>query len=132
MPAPITEFQQFTYTLPGWPYRAEAYCVPPCLPATHRVRQRFDDRSIPLPKVLGSVWFEVWEPGGGLVAQATFAGGAATVQCDGIDVDADHRRKGIATAVYNIASSIFAAPVVPAAVQTADAKVFWNGRSQIP
>ena len=41
------------------------------------------------------------------------------------------RWEGIATALYHVASQIFAGPVVPAQVQTVEAKLFWDGRSQI-
>ena len=105
--------------------------VPPGLPADHQARDGFDDQSIAVPREAGSVWFRVWVPGDRFVAAATFAAGDQTVQCDGIDVEAIYRRQGIATALYELASSIFAAPVIPSATQTSDAKAFWGDRSEI-
>lgn len=104
---------------------------PARLPTNDRVRDRFDDRTIAVPKAPGSVWFEVWDPQNALAAHVTFAAEGQSVRCDGIEVEQPHRRKGIATALYQLASEIFAGPVVPAQVQTIEAKMFWNGRSQI-
>jgi len=53
------------------------------------------------------------------------------VRCDLIAVQEPHRRKGIATVVYELASEIFDAPVVPATVQSDDARAFWAGRTEI-
>jgi hypothetical protein len=97
-----------------------------------RIRDRFDSRTIELPKELGSIWFEVFDPAGAWAATATFAGGEGVVRCDLIEVERPHRRQGIATVVYMLASRIFDAPVVPASVRSDDAVTFWAGRTEIP
>ncbi|VTO17790.1 hypothetical protein [Brevundimonas vancanneytii] len=130
MPNPIVIFEQQTYDLDGWPYRVEANCIPPD-EADARIRDRFDSRAIDLPKELGSIWFEVFDPVGAWAATATFACGEGVVRCDLIEVERPHRRQGIATVVYILASKIFDAPVVPASVRSDDALAFWAGRTEI-
>lgn len=133
MPKAIIDIEQHTYTAPDGdcPYRVEAYCIPPGPTADVRVRDRFDNRTIELPKDLGSIWFEVFDRSGGWAGSATFAGGDGAVQCDLIQIEPAHRCKGIATLLYQIASSTFEAPVIPSITQSDEAKAFWAGRSQI-
>ncbi len=131
MPKAIIDIEQHTYTDEDWPYRIEVYCIPPGPTANVRVRDRFDNRMIDLPMDFGSIWFEVFDPSGGWAGSATFAGGDGAVQCDLIQIEPAHRCRGIATILYQIASSTFEAPVIPSATQSYEAKAFWAGRSQI-
>lgn len=84
-----------------------------------------------MPKSFGAIWFDVSTWQGGFVAQATFAADADAVRCDTITVNPAHRRKGVATSLYEIASEMFQGPVVPSDNQTAEAEAFWGGRTEI-
>lgn len=87
-----------------------------------------DDRSIQVANTSGSVWMKVFEPHNkSPIAWATFAADHQVVRCDTIEVEYQHRRKGIATALYVIASCIFEAPVIPSDDLSQDSRLFWAG-----
>lgn len=46
-----------------------------------------------------------------------------------LDVHPAHRRKGLATAMYNHAQQLLGKPVVPSRTQTGDAQAFWASRT---
>lgn len=104
--------------------------VPPGLPVDHPARERFDDRSIDLPHELGSAWIIARQNGreGTIVATATFAATREAVRCDSVEVDKKHRRRGIATALYDLAARVFERPVEPSDNLSEDAKAFWSSR----
>lgn len=113
--------------VPG--YRLQKCTIPPGLPSNDRDRNGHDDRDIQVPKTNGSLWCTVFEVNtGDIVAVATFAASRKSVMCDTIDVDANHRRKGIATALYDLSETIFAVSVVPSSIQSPDSKKFWEKR----
>ncbi len=132
MPTPITTPEHSLYDHPEWPYIIHVSCIPLGLPRGDPLRQRFDDHTISVPNVNGSVWFTVEDAATNVVAHATFACGPADVQCDTITVDPGHQRRMIATAIYHLAASIFAASVVPSANRTPAVVAFWGTRTQIP
>lgn len=91
-----------------------------------------DDRSITVDNCSGSLWFHIYaaeseDP----IGFATFAADTKVVRCDGIEVDAAHRRQGIATAIYRLAACIFGAPVVPSPTLLNDGHLFWQHRASI-
>lgn len=91
-----------------------------------------DERTIDVPRTSGSIWFWVFLNGDPIhIATATFAADDLVVRCDAIHVAKLHRRKGIATKLYRLASSIFQAKIVPSDVLQEDGIRFWRGRSAI-
>lgn len=131
MPTKITEFHQKTNNYKYLPeYLFCISVVPPNLGANTNERMRFDDRSIDVPAVNGSVWIQVAlnDRPNEIVAHATFGVGFDSVQCDSVDVRQDHRRRGIATITYDIAGKIAGVEVEPSSNQTPDAKLFWKHR----
>jgi hypothetical protein len=113
-------------------YDAMVTEVPSGLDPNDPARERFDDRSIDVPHDNGSVWIEVRDPEKGeLVAIAVFGADAKVVRCDTVEVTLHYRRKGVATALYRLASSLFKAPVVPTDNLSADAVAFWGQQSEI-
>lgn len=127
----ITEVELYEIDDPAAPYRVVMWCLPPGPPEDVRLGERFPEGSITVPKSFGAIWFDVSTRQGDWVAQATFAADADAVRCDTITVNAAHRRNGIATSLYETASEMFQGPVIPADIQTPDAKAFWGGRTQI-
>lgn len=122
---------RFEETLPQG-YAAFITLVPAGLDTQDPLRERHDDRSIAVDKTMGSVWIDVVDyVGGAMVATAVFAADAQAVRCDTVDVMPLYRRKGVATALYKIASRSFAAAVVPTDNLSEDAKRFWGTRSRI-
>lgn len=111
---------------------AVATVVPPDVDAQDRLRERYDDRSIAVAKTMGSVWIDVVDRAtGGHAATAVFAADALVVRCDTVDVMQDYREKGVANAMYKIASRIFAAAVVPSDNLSPAAERFWRYRTRI-
>lgn len=128
---PITEVELYEIDDPAKPYRVVMWCVPPGPPEDVRIGERFPEGSIEVPKSFGAIWFDVSTRQGGFVAQATFAADADAVRCDTITVSEAHRKKGVATSLYEIASDMFQGPVIPSDNQTSDAVGFCGGRTQI-
>ena len=106
MTKPITEASELSGDLLEG-YHLEAALVPPAYPY-HLARWESDDRSISVAKTMGSMWCRVHagDPDS-FIAIATFAADDVAVRCDTIDVDAAHRCKGIATALYKVAACTF-------------------------
>lgn len=93
----------------------------------------FDDRSIEIPNKAGSLWLHVFiEDRSSIVAYAIFAGDDDVVRCSDIHVAEGHRRKGLATSLYQMAASFFEAPIVPSRMLLNDGALFWGKRTQIP
>lgn len=106
--------------------------IPAGLADTDPIRERYDDRSIEVPKSAGSIWVEVrTSTDASLAAWATFAADDREVRCDTVDVMPDYRRLGIANALYQLASELFEAPVVPSDTLSEDARLFWGARRVI-
>lgn len=127
----ITKFECHEIDDQTEPYRVVLWRVPPGPREDARIAERFDEKSIDVPKSFGSIWFQLWTWEGGSVAQATFAADADAVRCDTITVHPTYRLRGIATRLYEAASESFQGPVVPSENQTPDAVAFWRGRKQI-
>lgn len=105
-------------------YHVEAVSLPPHTATTHPIGFEHDDRSIEVPNELGSLWLVVTSTEGEIAAQATFAATPSCILCDTIEVVDEHRRKGIATALYDFAELIFGGLTQPSGVLTDDAKAF--------
>jgi hypothetical protein len=107
--------------------------VPAGLPVEHDYRELFDENTIGVPRTMGSVWFHVYGAPAFTSCDglAVFAADLTSVQCDNIEVEPTHRNKGLATAMYKIASYIFDAPVVPSSTQLFGGQLFWARKTQI-
>lgn len=113
-------------------YDATITEVPYGLDPHDPTREDFDDRSMAVPHDMGSIWIDVREyPKGALVALAAFGADATVVRCHNIEVMLAYRKKGVAKALYQLASCIFEAPVVPSAILSPDAVKFWGKQTQI-
>lgn len=85
-----------------------------------------------MPNTSGSLWCRVHAGDTeSVIAQATFAADGVAVRCDTIDVDAQHRCRGIANALYRFAACAFEAPVVPSDTVLDGGVAFWRGRTSI-
>lgn len=127
----ITSARRFEEKLPQG-YAAIVTIVPAGLATQDPLRERHDDRSIDVDKTMGSVWIDVVDPADdAMVATAVFAADARVVRCDTVDVMPAYREKGVATALYKIASHVFDAPVVPSGLLSDEAKLFWGAKRQI-
>ena len=116
----------------GDQYVATVTLVPAGVPASDAIREDHDDRSLHVPCSSGSVWCDVhMQDQGAFAANAVFGADDEVVRCDTIDVMQDHQRKGIARHVYEIASCVFGAPVVPSGILSEGAKKFWAGQASI-
>ena len=115
----------------GLEYHFVFVLVPPKLPYDHPARQDFDDRSIDVDNELGSAWIKGYcgPANDNPVVVATFAATTDAVRCDTIDVVEAHRRRGIATTVYDSVGELLSLPVVPSDVLSDEAKAFWASRS---
>lgn len=127
----ITSARRFEETLPQG-HAATVTLVPAGLATQHPLRERHDDRSIAVDKTMGSVWIDVVDPADdAIVATAVFAADAQAARCDTVDVMPPYREKGVATALYKVASRVFDAPVVPSGLLSDEAKLFWGAKTQI-
>ncbi|WBO24320.1 hypothetical protein [Sphingomonas abietis] len=127
----ITSARRFQETLPQG-YAAIVTLVPTGLDTQDPLRERHDDRSIDIDNTMGSVWIDVVDPeNDAVVATAVFAADAQAVRCDTVDVMLPYREKGVATALYRIASRVFDAPVVPSGLLSDEAQLFWGVKTQI-
>ena len=127
----ITSIRRLKETLPQG-YSAVVTLVPASLDAQHPLREEHDDRAIDVDVTMGSVWIHVVNPAdNAFVATAVFGADARAVRCDTIEVMPIYRLKGVATALYKIASRSFAAPVVPSGNLSNDAKRFWGTNTRI-
>lgn len=89
----------------------------------------YDPRSISIPQTSGAVWFRVLEAGTDrYIGHATFAADEFAIRCDTIDVSSSHRRKGIATALYDYVEDIFDALTQPSELRSEEARLFWDKR----
>lgn len=131
MTLPILSSDRFDETLPNG-FLATVTRIPFGLATQDPLREFHDDRSIDVAKTMGSIWLHVEDPAtGAMVACAVYAADPLVVRCDTVDVLPGYRRKGVATALYRIASREFAAPVVPSPLLSDDAREFWKGKTQI-
>lgn len=106
--------------------------IPLGLETQNRIREAYDDRSIHVDNTTGSIWFHVEvRSTREVTAIAVFAADSLVVRCDTIEVMPKYRRRGVATALYRIASREFAAPVVPSGVLSSEASAFWGENTQI-
>jgi hypothetical protein len=104
--------------------------LPPNTGCSHSYDSSFDDRSVDLPKSWGTIWFRVRDTTcGGHIGHATFAASPLSVICDTIHIDDDHRRRGIATQLYDLAEKVFAVPAVPSHILSDEAEAFWAKRN---
>ena len=132
MTTPIVELDRLEGPLRSG-FKVVVVKVPPGLPLDHRCRELYDDRSVRVPCEAGTIWCTVQAPDGADgVACATFAADSESVRCDTIDVTPEYRRKGIANALYDLASSVFGAAVIPSDLLTDDGRRFWGTRTKIP
>ena len=125
----IMSCDEYEYDADG--YRIGVYVIPPETGDNHSFPENFDDRSIGVPKDHGSVWARVYDEENNIVGNATLASDGNAVRCDSIDIDEQHRCKGLATTIYEAASHIFGCPVVPSDILSQEAKGFWGNRTQI-
>jgi hypothetical protein len=97
---------------------------------SHHLGHENDDRGITkVPKNWGSLWVKILDDAGNyLGGAATFAASEKSVMCDTIDVPEDHRRKGIATYLYDLAEAVFGVAAEPSSLLSDDAKKFWAKR----
>jgi hypothetical protein len=110
-------------------YRVKIITVPVNLPTDHRIRCPYDDRSIIVPNTHGSIWMEVYEEGNDIyIAHGDFAATEESVMCATVEVNQHHRRKGIATVLYDLAEKLFEQHVVPSPGHSEDAQAFWAAR----
>ena len=105
--------------------------IPPATGDNHPFPENLDDRSIGVPKTHGSVWARVYDQQNNIVGHATLASDGVAGRCDTIEIDKQHRRKGLATKIYKIASHVFGCPIVPSDTLTQDAKNFWGNQTHI-
>ena len=131
MTTPISTTQQWTLKVLER-YDATITEVPFGLAPHDPVRESFDDRSNGVPHDMGSAWIEIRDPvKSELVATSVFGADAKVVRCYTVEVTLAYRRKGIATALYQLASCIFEAPVVPSDILSDDAAAFWGKQTEI-
>lgn len=110
-------------------YAVEIAFVPYGLPDDHALRGLYDDRSIAVSAMAGSLWMTLFTADDQrCVGAATFAADASAVRCDSIIIGLRFRRRGLASCLYELAGSLFEAPVVPGALLTGDAIAFWRAR----
>ncbi|MCB2402263.1 MULTISPECIES: GNAT family N-acetyltransferase [Rhizobium/Agrobacterium group] len=89
----------------------------------------YDPRSIAVSQTSGAVWFRVLEARTDrYIGHATFAADEIAVRCDTIDISPSHKRKGIATALYDYVEDIFDALTQPSELRTEEARLFWDNR----
>lgn len=112
-------------------YRFEAAAIPAGL--SHREAPwECDDRSVDVVNTSGSLWVRVFcDEQDTPIAVATFAADDEVVRCDTIDVNVEHRCRGIANALYHLAACLFEAPVVPSGNLLDGGEAFWRGRTSI-
>ena len=110
-------------------YYLQFTVVPPGLSSSHPSREMNDDRSIEVPNELGSLWCRIFQSDNRTpVASAVFAASRDSVLCDTIDVHEAHRRKGLATFLYNLAEQIFEVPAAPSEILSDGSQAFWKRR----
>ena len=127
----ITQQDVVLVDIPGCRYTAVAELLPPRFPYQQSNWEN-DDRSLEVPNVSGSIWIRAYERGKtAQVAYAFFEGDADLVRCDDVNVDEIHRRQGIATFLYRLASFLFEAPIVPSDRLLEDGVKFWRHRAKI-
>lgn len=127
---PITSPEQDVVVLQNLPgYRFAVTALPAATGTTHPLGYDFDDRSIDVPNEWGSLWIRILDNAGNdLGGGATFAATERSVMCDTIDVPEEHRRKGIATSLYDLAEHVFGLVTEPSPILSEDAKAFWDKR----
>lgn len=127
---PITSPEAFELTLTDLPeYRFSCVVLPPDTATSHPLGHDHDDRDIAVPKDWGSLWVKILDSSGDyLGGAATFAAGEKSVMCDTIDVPEEHRCKGIATSLYDLAEEVFGVPADPSPTLSPDAEAFWKKR----
>lgn len=126
----IEETVSIAFDLPNG-LHGSAMLVAPGLAPSDPLREHHDDRSIDVPHGSGAIWFDVRTATGASAANAVFAADEHFARCDQIEVAESFRRIGVATALYQCAADLFAAPVVPSDILSPDARRFWAGRSSI-
>lgn len=129
MPA-VTAPKTFDLTPPDLPgYRFSCVVLPPNTGTSHSLGHDHDDRGIEVPKDWGSLWVQILdEDGNYLSGAATFAASEKSVMCDTIEVPEEHRRKGIATYLYDRAEEVFGVPAEPSPILSPEAEAFWKKR----
>ena len=111
--------------LPG--YDLECVVVPANFDVGDPRIHDYDPRSIAVPQTSGAVWFRVLVAGmDRYIGHATFAADEIAVRCDTIDISPSHKRKGIATALYDYVEEIFDALTQPSELRTEQARLFWD------
>jgi len=115
LPHKIIEFhtrKRVIDIVPG--FLVEMAAVPPSLPLNHEARRLYDDRSIDVPNVNGSLWIWVRHPKiKGWVAQVVFVAGDKSVLCDNFHIDYRYRCMGVAATLCDFAADYFELPVHP-------------------
>lgn len=131
MTTPILSAQQWNLEILD-SYDATIVEMPFGLDPRNPLREHFDDRSVGVHHGMGSIRIIVCDAGArAIVAIAVFGADAGVVRCDTIEVSSLYRRKGVAMALYQLASCIFEAPVVRSHILSPDAVLFWGNRTQI-
>lgn len=127
---PISSPEAFQLALPDLPgYRFSCVVLPPNTATSHPLGHDHDDRDIAVPKDWGSLWVQVLDHAGDyLGGAATFAASEKSVMCDTIDVPEEHRCRGIATGLYDLAEEIFGVPAEPSPILSQEAEAFWKKR----
>ncbi len=106
--------------------------IPPDLPSRDIHRDQYDDRTFHVCHTMGTIWFKVYNvEDGKFVGHAEFGSDSVAVRCDTVTIEASFRRNGVASALYELASYIFNAPVVKSNILSQDAVDFWSGRTEI-
>ena len=97
----------------------------------HRSMEFFDTRTIDVPAERGVVWVCVYldhtciEP----IGWAQFALSEAGNHCVNVRVDETYRRRGVASAMYDIVERNFGCTIEPSTDRSDDATLFWINRT---
>jgi len=108
-------------------YKIAAYRLPSSFNHCPDLHEDIDCRDIAVPKERGVLWCHVhYEGQNPPVARGIFGAGSNSIQCDEVHVNNGHRRRGIATALYQLANIIFDDIVVKSPVVIDDGPLFWG------
>jgi hypothetical protein len=113
-------------------FRVSVVGIPPNLPSRDIHRDQYDDRTFQVCHTMGTLWFTVFNVADGkFVGHAAFGADSSAVRCDTISIETNFRRNGVASALYELASCIFEAPVIKSNILSQDAHSFLSNRTEI-